>query len=1049
MKITFDHLQEHTTNPIGKTAEMSPKSTMADKGVQNTKSISGVLLSKGQEQQAYGKQTKSAQEVKEQAGLLSGEDYKNYMAVMSSTMSGEDFSAMMEEGVKPGKTSVEDVVTIMDHIKTVMARSGVVVSGFNASGDIPMEKLEAMTGNAAYAQSLADAFKENDVPLTEENVAEVMKQTGLATEITGLSDSMKQYLIENDLELSVNEIYMAKFSAQSGKEAGPAGKTGSYFSDDLNGYFGKQAPETNYEGLSVQIEKVIKEAGLSVNEETKAEAKWILEKGMLLTGENMEKLHRMNEMQFPMTKEDVLSHIAQALREGKQAENADLSGHGIYKQAVAIKEAVDHISEKAVEKVVSEGEIFNIRNLTSAQREIDLAQASYSAQTVETAAVGADEAAFVHAKRTMEEVRLQMTVSANVMLLRSDYSIDTTELTELVEQLKAIEQKMNMTQGLTLADEGKNSLYQDTMEKTAAIRQMPAAVIPRVMDVAEHLTLQRVYEEGRVLESTYKKAGESYEALMTAPRADLGDRLKDAFSNIDEILQDLEFEATEDNRRAVRILAYNKMELTKENILQVRATDADLTYLLDKMTPSATLQMIRDGINPLEETVAELTDYFTQQDGDLTSQAETFSRFLYEMEHSDQITPEERETYMGIYRLIRQIEKGDGKAIGTIVNNGQELTFANLLSAVRTGQKRGVNAVIDDDFGMLDGVEAKGTRISDQINHYYERKASQLLDRMSPVVMMQHHVTMDTTWDELMDMSQETPEQMNKMYREEQLQLLRQDISADNETVEMLLANGQPITPDHLHGAEKLTGRRGEMFRKIKEFTEKQESADAEITEMLTQMKEHFTQAQEAQKAYEEMQETVNERLEQVMLSGEMGYLDIKALSSISKQLSLAGNLAKEENYELPAVIDGRLTSVNVRFRRDGADSAEKGSVSVSAELANGEKVMAELKIQGDVITGYMGCSSREKTAHFMEKREDFIRNILSETGKTADINFVYSEEIRFNYYEGGHQAGKQMKTGVKDLKETEIQTEEAQGRHTSAKELYQAAKAFLALLEG
>nr|MBQ8253100.1 hypothetical protein [Lachnospiraceae bacterium] len=1041
MKITFDHLQENKTNHIAKTAETAAQNVGKSR---STKGVSGVLFGKSQEQQAYGKQTKSAQEVKDQAGLLSGEDYKNYMAVMSSTMSGEDFSSMMEEGVKPGKTQVSDAVTIMDHIKTVMAKSGVVVSGFNGSGDIPMEKLEAMAGNAAYAQSLAGAFQENDVPLTEENVTEAMKQSELATEITGLSDSVKQYLIENESELSVNDIYKAKFSAESGSHTG---KTGHYFTDDMNGYFGKQAQGADYEELNAQIEKVIKEAGLSVNEETQSEAKWLLDKGMLLTGENLEKLHRMNKMEFPMTREDALSHIAQALREGKQAKDADLSRDGIYKQAAQLRETVDGISDQALAQVVSSGEVLNIRNLAGAQREIDLAQAAYSGK----AEVISNEAALLHAQRTLEEVRLQMTVSANVILLKSDYSIDTAELTKLVEQLKAAEQTMNRTQGLTAGDAQKQEQFLDVMEKTTAIRQMPAAVIPKVMDAAEHLTLQRVYEEGRILESTYKKAGESYEALMTAPRADMGDRLKDAFSNIDDILQDLDFELTEDNRRSVRILAYNQMELTGENIIRVRATDADLKFLLDKMTPSATLQMIRDGINPLEETVSDLTDYFTKQDNELTDRVETFSRFLYEMEHSGQISAEERDTYMGIYRLIRQIEKGDGKAIGAIVNSGQELTFANLLSAVRTGQKHGIDQVVDDNFGLLENAEAKGTRISDQINRYYETKATGLLEMMSPVVMSQNHVTMDTTWEELMELSQtqDAPEQLQRAYLEEQLQLLRQDISAEDPVVEMLLANRQAITPDNLHGGEKLLGRRGEMFRKIKEFAEKQESADADITEALNRMTEHFTTATDAQDAYEEVQQSVNDRLEEMMLSGDMGYLDIRALSSLSKQLSLAGNLAKEENYELPAVIDGQLTSVNVRFRHDAENSAERGSVSIFAELAGGEKITAQLKLQGDFITGYMGCSDKEKTAQFAEKRADFVQKILSETGKTADINFVYSEEIKQSMYEGGHQAGKPMKAGVRDLGETERQTEEAQGRHTSAKELYQTAKAFIALLEG
>ncbi len=1073
MKITFDYLQDNTKQ-IAKATELP--AAQAGKTVTQaaqSSSVSGILFGTGQDQQAYGKQGKSMQDIKDQAGLLTGDDYKNYMTIMAQSMSGEDFSALMEEGVKPSSTDPADAVTIMDHIKAVMAKSGVVVSGFNAAGDIPMEKLEAMTGSSAYAQSIANAFSENDVPLTEENVREAMKQTDFAMELTGLSDQVKQFLIENGSKLSIDQLYMASHSASArmGQPVATSGFSGnrtgadkgSYFADDLNGYYGKTPGSADYTMLTEQIEKVIKETGLAMNEQTKSEAEWLLDKGLLLTGENLEKLHLMNEMEFPVSKEDVLSHIAQALREGKPAKDADLSKDGIYKQAAVLKEAVDALSQEAVKQVVTNGDVLSIRNLSAAQRSIDLTMnLQTQAGNVTVAAAVSGQAAMtdtslVHAQRTLEEVRLRMTVSANVMLLKSDYAIDTAELSDLVEQLKQMEQKMSQTQGLSLPDAQKHALFTDTMEKTTAIRRMPVAVIGRVLDISTSFTLSHVYEEGRILQSTYQKAGESYEALMTAPRADLGDRMKDAFSNIDDILQDLDFELNEDNRRSVRILAYNKKEITPENITAVRTADAELTFLLDKMTPSATLAMIRDGVNPLEQSVSGLTDYFMQKGDDPVSQAETFSRFLYGLEQSHEISDAERETYMGIYRLIRQIEKGDGKAIGTVVANGQELTFANLLSAVRTGQKRGIDRTIDDDFGLLTDAQPKGSRISDQINRYYETKASGLLAKMDPFVMAQGNVTMDTTWDELMELSEtgESPQQIKASYEQEQLYLLREQLRTDGKAAEYLLANHQTVTPDRMEAAEKLTKNRGEMFRKTKELLTDEktlladaETADEEIMNALSSLTEDFTDAEAAQQAYGSVQDMIKERLEEEMLSKDIGILDLRAISSVAKQLSLAGNLAKEENYELPAVIDGELTSVNVHFRHEEQPTENSGSVSIRVELPSGEKLLAELKLQGDVISGYMGSSSREKVMQLESKKEQFIENILSETGKNADINFVHSEEIRYTYYENSHQAGKLVRSKVKDLDETNGRSEEVQGRHTSAKELYQTAKALIALLE-
>ena len=93
------------------------------------------------------------------------------------------------------------------------------------------------------------------------------------------------------------------------------------------------------------------------------------------------------------------------------------------------------------------------------------------------------------------------------------------------------------------------------------------------------------------------------------------------------------------------------------------------------MTPARVLQMIREGVNPLEETVDELTAYLQNQQTAYVDNEERFSRYLYKLEQEKSISAEERASYIGIYRLIRQIEKGDGKAIGTVVASGQELTF--------------------------------------------------------------------------------------------------------------------------------------------------------------------------------------------------------------------------------------------------------------------------------------------------------------------------------------------------------------------------------------
>lgn len=1048
MKLNFDVQNENTKEKAvslydsGKVRNAYGKYDTVRAG-ESTKMSGAFAFDKANDCMEYGKQKKSLTDLQAETSFQNSADYKNYLTVMASSMSGDDFAALVKDGVKPGKVEAADMVTIMDHIKAVMAQSGVVISGFNAESDISMEKLEAMTKDAGYAQALARAFAENDVPLTEENAQETIRQTDCALQITGLSDAVKQFLIEQEAPLTIEQIYRAQFCCPE-NEHETAASGGGYFADSLSGYFGKRPEMTDYQNIDTktmeaQIDQVIKEAGLVADEQTRKEAAFLLEKGLLLTSSNLEMLDRMNQLQFPMDRDEILSDIAQALREGKSPKQADLSGNGLYEKAQDLVEKVQKISPQALEKAVDTGETIHIRNLSRMQREIEIDGYHSENQAGDK---------LLHAQRMLEEVRLKMTVSANLSLLRSNVSIDTTELTELVEKLRALEETQSRTYGLSLPDEAQNNLFTETVTKTAAIRSLPVAVLPGVIDSGV-FTLNRIYEQGTILADTYKRAGESYEALMTQPRADLGDRLKDAFSNIDDLLSENGMEATEDNRRAVRILAYNHMEITQENIERVRNADATLTGLLKQMHPAATLSMIRDGMNPLEVNVEELADYLAQQNEELSDQAESFSRFLYRMEQAKEITPDERETYIGIYRLIRQIEKGDGKAIGTVVANGQELSFANLLSAVRTGQKKGVDAKIDDTFGMLTSARSKGSNISDQINHYYKQKAADLLEMLDPVRMKENNVSQETTWEELLKLSQQ-PDDLPQSYVEQQTQLLRADVNAAAETdvVSYLMANGQSITTDHVSAADRLLKERGRMFDEVKEILKDEEDA---LFAELDNMKEHFTDAQSAQESYLEVTDHVSQMLETQMLSGDMSLLDIRALSSVAKQLSLTKNLAKEENYELPAMIEGQLTSVHVSFRHpqnaDGGISPT-GSVHISVTLPGGKSVFADLRMQKDSVSGYAACSDADYFEKIKEKESDFTRTVLSETGKNADIHFVYSSELKTESVKKEWIAGKHP-SGPDGNGAGTGKTEEAQGRYTSAKELYLAAKAFLSLLEG
>lgn len=132
----------------------------------------------------------------------------------------------------------------------------------------------------------------------------------------------------------------------------------------------------------------------------------------------------------------------------------------------------------------------------------------------------------------------------------------------------------------------------------------------------------------------------------------LGDSIKKAFAGIPTMLQEMGLESTPENERAVRILGYNRMEITEESIAQIKDWDAEVNTLIDRMKPATVLGMIRDGINPLEHTVTELNEMLANRGMTAAQEEESYSKFLWRLDKTNGITAEERQSYIGILSSV-------------------------------------------------------------------------------------------------------------------------------------------------------------------------------------------------------------------------------------------------------------------------------------------------------------------------------------------------------------------------------------------------------------
>ncbi len=842
---------------------------------------------------------RTAEEVMQAAGGSDVTLYRNYMTVMSNSMSDEDFGKLLEEGYHPSDMDLDAEVTIVDTIKAELVKAGVNITGY--TDDVDADKLAEITGSEAYAQSLAKSFAAEDIPLTEENIAKAMDAFERGRELTEMSEGATKYMVTNGLEPEIDNLYLAQHAG-----AVDADRQGRGYFKEEQGYYARKATGEDVTALQGQMEKVIEKAGYEVSEETLADAKWLIEKGVPLTEQTYSSMEQLKKVVLPASEESLFEAIAGALADGKQAGEGNLfDGRSIYR--------------KAADSYIAYEEKY--RAILSAESNPEN----------------------IKARRQLEEIRLHMTIEANVKLLKSGFSIDTAPMEELIDALKQLEeQSVSFPQEGTgvLSGEvaGSNrienaaDICREALNKSREIPHLPAVAVGRLFAEKKKLTIDSVYETGTGMREAFRVAGESYETMMTTPRADMGDSIKKAFRNVDELLTNMGLELNDENRKAVRSLSYNQIELTEENLTAVKEAASKVERVVNKMTPASVLEMIRAGVNPLKTSMDEMEQFFAQMDP-YPAESEKYSRFLRNLEHNNEITPEEKESFIGVYRLLRQIEKSDGAVIGRLVSTQAEISFANLLSAIRTGKVRGVDVSVNGEFGSLQEAVLKGTSIDTQIESAF---AKDILEEIR---------TVQNVSDDAIRM----------------LRTIEEPVTIDN-----LLA-ADAIRRDGVAPFKKMQKEKEKVGEAIKGISDILKDADFESTEV-TETTDVFTDRETFTKAYETLVAESKSAAEEMTFAQEMGSLDVRAMQLVCKQLHIQGvRAAKEQEYDLPQYIDGELTAIHLKLVHD---SETKGKLAVSINTEKYGDLAGEFSLEQNKVSGYF-AGKGEETLEILQKAAD------------------------------------------------------------------------------
>lgn len=895
--------------------------------------------------------------------------------------------------------------------------------------------VEISSSNLTIVKSLLVQIrgKEQDAKL-QESIDSIKKEvlliTGEADSFLPISQEQTIYLLQNNLSISMDNLYKAQYSASSVPETPVS----------------KQA----YQQMQPQIQRVLQTAGLPMSAESEHAVQFLLNHRLPVTTDNLQTwsaIQDLNRNGFSSDRiaEQVAEQISEQTSEQSSVSDSEAADnytvHIPYKQlelyfptassvANQIINELPQLTDSVLAEFSASGLPYTLENLSAFyQQNAEHFQTGEAAtdESQTNSAVSLSPAA-ITAHRQLEELRLKMTWEASYALAKQDIHLRTRELTEVVDALREQEQNYYKEQfqsmGMTPTKESIQ-LAADTNRTLQELPYLPASALGAVLLKSSYVfSLEALHTEGTL--ALHRLSGtangnplNSYETLMTQPRRDMGDSIQKAFRNVDYLLTEQDLPLTEDNRRAVRILGYNQMEITTDAVSQIKAADAQVQELMQNLTPSVVLHLIRDGRNPLNMPVNELNalvqDYV--QEAGITDE-DTYSEFLQKLDRKHHISNEERQGYIGIYRLLNKVAKSDGKDIGTLVRNGQGITLQNLLSAHRSNRASGMDWSLDDSFGGIDATVSEPT-IDQQIlagisanADYQSRLAGKLLHRLSPDMIdsMVEEAANGTTLEEFYDTIQ------NQLTEP----IIDAETAAENQTdtqatadlllqpeLELLSMNRQQLTDaaafmnqwnifpsmTNLLMAANIQAKGNRTFQLLSE----QELPTASAEDLVN----HLTSKEDMEQAYGKLEEDVTNAIHEADATGVITAKDIQALKQIRSGLRIMEKMSRSEQYEIPFSIDGTLNIIHLSVIRD---ENQKGTIHATIPDTDYGTLSADLMWKENHWEGNLSSDTDAGTV-FLERHKDTLSDAL-------DLN-TFTEEPTTNEL---YQTARQLVVFIKQM---------------------------------
>ena len=228
--------------------------------------------------------------------------------IIKNTITFENFNALLKAGIRPGEIPLNQLVSLLD---AVNLNSG------DYADELKIEELAGALGSRERAQAMQSTFRAHRIPIKEHTAKEAKEAFEMLDKLEEINDGLCEYLLRNGVDPTIYNMVRLQYERQTIRPVHIVTKKESSWSFNDNNVIREE-----------EEIRIIREAGLEPGDFSKKHIKWLREKGIYASAQNLQLLNALWSISLPIEDEAAALLFIEAIKDGRSLKDSFLCKTG-------------------------------------------------------------------------------------------------------------------------------------------------------------------------------------------------------------------------------------------------------------------------------------------------------------------------------------------------------------------------------------------------------------------------------------------------------------------------------------------------------------------------------------------------------------------------------------------------------------------------------------------------------------------------------------------------------------------------------------------------